>query len=57
MQHRTLAENGHEYEYAGTGGYTECFQPHGKDTGRSGLLFEELDWDKTLAVGSHSTSH
>ena len=57
MQHRTLAENGHEYEYARTGGYTERFQPHGKDTGRSGLLFEELDWYQTLAVGSHCTSH
>lgn len=56
MQHRALAENGHEYEYARTGGYTERFQPHGKDTGGSCLLFEESNRHKAVAVGSQRTS-
>ena len=57
MQHRPLAKNGHEHEYAWSRGYTERFQPHGTNAGRSCLLLEELDWDKTLALGPHGTPH
>ena len=52
-----MAQDGYEYEHARARGNTKCFQPHGEDTGGSGLFFEESDRDEAMEVGPYCPSH
>ena len=52
-----MAKDGYEDEYAGPRGYTQRLQSHGQDIARSGLFYQEHDWNEALGVRSQRSSY